>query len=138
MRTFIPLALLATLSTALTPTPTPLAKRDNDDRIESSLSSLASSATSALDAHPSDASSILSELREQYTSIAGQATGCGSSWARITDAVGEFDEGFFDGVRNVVDEIFGDDDECKENAATANTVAYGIIGAGLLGVAAVL
>lgn len=124
MRNFLTIYTLALSSSHLaiahalpevSPAPTALTRRDDrDDRIESSLSSLVSSATSALGEDPDEASSILSELREQYTSIAGEATGCGSSWARITNTIDEFDEGFFDGVFNVVDEIFSDGDECRD------------------------
>lgn len=152
------IAFLASLSASAhalpeaAPAPTLFKRDDEDDRIESSLSDALASATSALADYPEDASSVMSQLSAQYTSIAGDATGCGSSWARITNAVGEFDDGILDGVRNVADGIFGDDDdECKEDdndddddeneesGARANSVVgFGIIGAGLLGVAAVL
>ena len=122
--------------TVVASSPTALSRRDEND-ISSRLSSLVSSATHALDEEPLEATSILSELRERYASIAGEATGCGSSWSRVTNAVGEFDDGIFDGIANLADEIFGDGDEC-ENAASKGTIAYGIVGAGLLGVAAVL
>lgn len=55
--------------------------------------------------------------------------------------MGEFDDGIFDGIANLADEIFGDGDrdgECESSSATRRTVAMGIVGAGLLGVAAVL
>ena len=151
MRNFLTiyaLASLLALSHALpepTPAPTLLRARDDtDDRIESSLSDAIRSATSVLADHPDDASSVLSQLSEQYTSIAGEATGCDSRWARITNAVGEFDDGILDGIRNVADEIFGDgDDECEEkrdtneNAASSNgVIGFGVAGAALLGLAA--
>lgn len=133
------------------PAPTLFRRDDEDDRIESSLSDALASATSALADHPEDASSVMSQLSAQYTSIAGEATGCDSRWAQITNAVGEFDDGILDGVRNLADEIFGDDDddECKRavdddddneaSSARANSVVgFGVAGAALLGLAAVL
>merc|ERR1711939_595391 len=133
-----------------TPAPTLMVRQDRDE-IESSLSDAVASATSALADHPDDTSSILSDLREQYTSIEGDATGCGSDWARITNAIDEFDDGFLDGIFNVADEIFGDgDDECEiearaqdgneENgAASSRAMAlWGAAGAVFLAVAVVL
>lgn len=99
-----------------TPAPTAIFRRDSDDDA-SRVSEALASATSAIAERPSDASSIVSELREDYGTILDQATGCDSSrWARITGAVGDFDEDFGDGLRDLVDGIFdGDDEECEDN-----------------------
>lgn len=60
--------------------------------------------------------------------------------------MGGFDEGFLEGVGGVVDDVFGggdgDDDECSgeenESGAVVRTVGFGVVGAALLGAAAVL
>jgi hypothetical protein len=126
-----------------TPTPTPYVKRDweSDYQRSQSFSDALASATSALAEHPSDASSIYSELREEYGTILGGATGCDSSrWARVTDAIGGIDDdGLIDGIGNVFDGLFGDEDEqddCyNENAgamSSASVACFGALAAALL------
>ena len=127
MRSFILVSTLA-FSTVLsatthalpeaTPRPTAFLKRDSDDDARRVSEALAS-ATSAIAAHPSDASSIVSELRDEYGTILDRATGCDSSrWARITGAIDDLDEDFGDGLRGILDGIFDgddDDDECEDD-----------------------
>ena len=127
-----------------TPTPTPYVKRDweSDYQRSQDFSDALASATSALAEHPSDASSIYSELREEYGTILGGATGCDSSrWARVTDAIGGIDDdGLIDGIGNVFDGLFGDDDEDQdecynENAgvmSSASVACFGALAAALL------
>lgn len=130
------------------PSPTQFLKRDSDDDQRSQdFSEALASATSVLAKHPSDASSIYSELREEYGTILDGATGCDSSrWARVTSAMGDIDEdGLIDGVGNVLDGLFGDDDdrdECssEENAgamSSASVACFGALAAALF-VASVL
>lgn len=134
-----------------TPPPTTFLKRDLDSAsLSCEMSEALASATSALAEHPTDAPSIYSGLREQYGIILDDATGCDSSrWARVTNAVGEFREDPIDGILNVADEIFGDDDddECgdtsrrEENSGLKRStgVAYfAAVGAVLLAITAML
>ena len=125
------------------PTPTPYVKRDweSDYQRSQDFSKALASATSALAEHPSDASSIYSELREEYGTILGGATGCDSSrWTRVTDAIGGIDDnGLIDGIGNVFDGLFGDDDEqndCyNENVGamgSASVACFGALAAALL------
>ena len=111
-------ALLTTASAlpSHTPAPTAFVKRDSDDDA-SRVSEALASATSAIAENPDDASSIVSDLSREYGTILDQATGCDSSrWARITDAVGNLDDDFFDGVGDIFDGIFdNDDDECNDD-----------------------
>jgi hypothetical protein len=120
------------------PAPTSLLKRDSDDSQRShDFSEALASATSALVAHPSDASSIYSELHEDYSNILSDATGCDSSrWARVTDAISDIgDDGLIDGIGDVVDGLFGDnddddEDECSsENAGNMSSASVACFGA---------
>lgn len=119
------------------PAPTSYLKRDSDDyRRNQDLSDALASATSALAEHPTRASSIYDELREEYGTILGDFTGCDSSrWARVTNAIGDIDEdGLIDGIENIVDGLFGDDDEedeCsnEENAGAMSSASIACFGA---------
>lgn len=130
------------------PSPTALFKRDwDDDQRSQDFSKALASATSVLAEHPSDASSIYSELRQEYGTILDDATGCDSSrWARVTNAISDIgDDGLIDGIGDVVDGLFGDDDdddECSnENAgskSSAGVACFGALAAALLVATALL
>ena len=143
-----------------TPPPTAFNKRQSDEDA-SRVSEALASATSAIAEHPSDASyasSIVSDIEEHYGTILDQATGCDSSrWARITDAIGNFDDDFGDGLRDLFDGIFdNDDDDCDDDdnnddddglideifddagAKSAGVAFFGALGAALLASAALL
>ena len=128
---------LSHFAPAPTAAPPPYIKRDweSDYQRSQEFSDALASATSALAEHPSDASSIYSVLHEEYNTLLGSATGCDSSrWARVTDAIGSVDDdGLIDGIGNVFDGLFGDDDdqdECSnENAGVGSSASVACFGA---------
>ncbi|KAK3047078.1 hypothetical protein LTR09_011503 [Extremus antarcticus] len=124
--------------------PTALHIRDSEDDLREFSRSLAS-ATSAIADSPSNAASIYSELRQDYSTILANPSACDSSrWSRITDAIGsvgddEDEEGLFDGLRDAADGLFSDDDDqCSGEENGGTVVGGGVVMFGALAAAGIV